>query len=111
MIKKVEYLSESCPFAYKQVFGKVQKNVLNLKKKKQQKKTKKKNTHFSPNFVVHRRTICQGAITMPIKGYSPAFPYQLFSTFGPVPGSLFWQKPIQWRLRLIPELVQQLSAY
>ncbi len=53
-----------------------------------------------------------------IRGYSPDFPYQLFSTFGPIPGSfrvkisvLFWQTPIEWRLGLIPGLVQQLSAY
>ena len=46
------------------------------------------------------------------------FPYQLFSTFGPIPGSfqvqisvLFWQTPIQLRLRSVPGLVQQLSAY
>ena len=37
---------------------------------------------------------------------------------GPIPGSfrvqisvLFWQTPIQWRLGLLPGLVQQLSAY
>ncbi len=60
----------------------------------------------------------QQAILMPIRGYSPDFKYQLFSTFGPIPGSfwvqisvLFWQTPIQWRLGLIPGLVQQLSAY
>ena len=53
-----------------------------------------------------------------IGGYSPDFPYQLFSTAGPIPGSsqvqisvLFWQTPIQKRLGLIPELVKQLSAY
>ncbi len=31
--------------------------------------------------------IAQRAIMIPIKGYSPEFPYHLFSTFSPTPGS------------------------
>ena len=53
----------------------------------------------------------QRAIMMPIRGYSPDLPYQLFSTFGPIPGlfrsksvCFFWQTPIQWRLGSIPGL-------
>ncbi len=55
---------------------------------------------------------------MPIRSYSPDFPYQLFSTFGPIPDTfrvqisvLLCQTPIQFRLGLIPGKVQQLSAY
>ncbi len=58
----------------------------------------------------------QRAIMMAIRGYSPDFPYQLFSTFGPIPGPfrvqismLFWQTSIQWRLGLIHGLVYLLK--
>ncbi len=70
--------------------------------------------------MMDNRKICttQRAIMMPITGYSPDFPDQLFSTFGTIPGSfrvqisvLFWETPIQRRLGLTPGLVQQLSAY
>ena len=36
---------------------------------------------------LHIRIHSQRAILMPIRGYSPYFPYQLFSTFSPIPGS------------------------
>ncbi len=41
------------------------------------------------------RTLGQ-AIMMPIRGYSPDFPYQLFSTFGPIIKELFlWQYQVR----------------